>query len=104
MDDIEEWKDEEKVEPKEEKKVEIKVEEEEEISAVVYVRIDESMEYLTKKVASVLAMHRGSSVVKCQIGKRLLAFNEKVRVTDALIWELEALLGKENVLVKNITK
>lgn len=104
VDDIEEWKDEEKVEPKEEKKVVVKVEEEEEISAVVYVRIDASMEYLTKKVASVLAMHSGSSVVKCQIGKKLLAFNEKVRVTDALIWELEALLGKENVLVKNITK
>lgn len=70
----------------------------------VYVRIDEAMEHLVKQVAAILTLHSGTTKVRCKSGNKVLEFNERVKTSDSLLWELEALLGKENVFVKNNNK
>lgn len=106
IDSMMEWKDDtEQVEEKKAEAVAPVVEEEIEDryndkNTIIYLRIDESMQYLVSQVAQILAMHKGLARVRLKLGNKLLEFPEKVRASDTLLWELEAKLGRENVVIK----
>ena len=100
VDELHEWVDEEPV-VKEEKKEEIKPNfNEEDAKTTIFVRVRKGMEDLVQKIQNVLQLYPGSAKVICQYEKQKLQFNEKVEVTDNLIWSLEALLGRENMIIR----
>ena len=101
IDNLVEWTEE---EPKPVEKPVVKEEKKEEESAIIYVRILEGMDELTVKVEKILQLYPGKIRVRCKMGKQLYEFPEKVDISENLLWSLEALLGKENLFIKNKTK